>query len=166
MILVKRFIIGITFTVLAVLAVPIIFDVEGVMAQDAPVPIVTSEEAATETVPVEEVLNQPTANIQKSLCAGVNLDVNTNCSNGISGQDATDEINKLISDVINFLSLIVGVVAVIMIIVGGFRYIISGGDSNNVSSAKNTILYAIIGLIIVALSQTIVKFVLGRVIVS
>jgi hypothetical protein len=51
-----------------------------------------------------------------------------------------------------------------MIIIGGFKYITSGGDSNNVSSAKNTILYAIIGLIIVALAQTIVRFILGRVI--
>jgi hypothetical protein len=60
-------------------------------------------------------------------------------------------------------SLVVGVVAVIMIIIAGFKYITSGGDSGNVTSAKNTILYAIIGLVVVALSQFIVKFVLGRI---
>ena len=48
-----------------------------------------------------------------------------------------------------------------MIIFGGFRYITSGGNDNNVSSAKNTILYAVIGLVIVALSQFIVRFVLN-----
>jgi hypothetical protein len=59
--------------------------------------------------------------------------------------------------------VIVGVAAVIMIIIGGFRYITSSGDSASVNSAKNTILYAIIGLVIVALAQVIVRFVLNQV---
>jgi hypothetical protein len=50
-----------------------------------------------------------------------------------------------------------------MIIVGGLKYITSGGDSGNVSGAKNTILYAIVGLVVVALAQIIVRFVLTRV---
>jgi hypothetical protein len=49
-----------------------------------------------------------------------------------------------------------------MIIWGGFKYITSGGDSNNVSGAKNTIIYAIIGLVIVALAQLIVHFVISQ----
>jgi hypothetical protein len=49
-----------------------------------------------------------------------------------------------------------------MIIWGGLKYITSGGDSGNVTGAKNTILYAIIGLIIVALAQFIVRFVLSK----
>jgi len=59
--------------------------------------------------------------------------------------------------------LIVAVIAVIMIIIGGVRYITSGGDSGNVTNAKNTILYAIIGLVVVALAQILVKFVLNKV---
>lgn len=78
-------------------------------------------------------------------------------------EDAGTNVNNLIADVINIFSLIVGVVAVIMIIIGGFLYITSGGDSSKVGNAKNTILYAIIGLVIVALSQFIVRFVLDRV---
>jgi hypothetical protein len=50
-----------------------------------------------------------------------------------------------------------------MIIIGGFQYITSSGDSGKVGTAKNTILYAIIGLVIVALAQFIVRFVLSRV---
>jgi len=50
---------------------------------------------------------------------------------------------------------------VIMIIVGGFRYITSGGESGNVSGAKNTLIYAIVGLVIVALAQIIVHYVLN-----
>jgi len=63
---------------------------------------------------------------------------------------------------INIFSVIVGVVAVIMIIFGGFRYITSGGDSGNISSAKQTIIFAIVGLVVVALAQIIVRFVLSR----
>jgi len=106
----------------------------------------------------------PSPAIQESLCAGVNLDVQSSCDNGITDQEAADTLNDLIGDIINIFSLIVGVVSVLMIIFGGFKYITSGGDSTNVSAAKNTILYALIGLVIVALSQTIVRFILGRVI--
>ena len=63
--------------------------------------------------------------------------------------------------VVNILSIVVGVVAVIMIIYGGFRYITSGGESGSVSSAKNTLLFAIVGLVIVALAQVIVRWVIG-----
>lgn len=78
-------------------------------------------------------------------------------------QDPAEAMNNVIRTIINILSLVVGVVAVIMIVIGGFRYIISGGDSGNVTAAKNTILYAIVGLVIVALAQVIVRFVLGSV---
>ena len=52
---------------------------------------------------------------------------------------------------------------IIMIIIGGFRYIISGGDSSSVQGAKNTILYAIVGLLIVVFAQVIIRFVLTNV---
>lgn len=101
------------------------------------------------------------ANIQENLCRGAELQVDGACV-PTDGQ-AVDTVNNILSTVINIFSLVVGVVAVIMIIVGGLKYITSGGDSGNVSGAKNTILYAIIGLVIVALAQIIVRFVLNRV---
>lgn len=80
------------------------------------------------------------------------------------GCDSTDgpSVDSTIKLAINLLSLIVGVAAVIMVIVGGFKYVISSGDSNNINSAKNTILYALVGLVIVALAQIIVIFVLNK----
>ena len=102
--------------------------------------------------------------LTNGLCAGVNLDVSSNCNTGqLSGGQANQKINNLIHTVINLLSVVVGVVAVIMIIVGGLRYITSGGSDTSVTGAKNTILYAIIGLIIVALAQVLVRFVLSKV---
>jgi hypothetical protein len=75
---------------------------------------------------------------------------------------AEETVNSLVATVINIFSVIVGIVAVIMIIWGGFKYITSGGDSGNIGTAKNTILFAIVGLIIVAMAQIIVRFVLSR----
>lgn len=102
------------------------------------------------------------ANICNSLCSGANLSTTQSDCATTTG-DAGTNVNNIIKTVINIFSLVVGVVAVIMIIIGGFRYITSGGDSGNVSGAKNTILFAIVGLVIVALAQIIVKFVLGKI---
>ena len=57
----------------------------------------------------------------------------------------------------------VGIISVIMLIYGGLRYVLSGGDNKKVTDAKNTILYAIIGLIISILSYAIVNFVINAV---
>ena len=68
------------------------------------------------------------------------------------------------SRITNTVLLIVGLISVIMLVYGGLRYILSGGDSKKVTDAKNTILYAIIGLIISMLAYAIVHFVLNSVI--
>lgn len=60
----------------------------------------------------------------------------------------------------NTLLLVIGIISVVMLIYGGFRYIISGGDNKKVADAKNTILYAIIGLIISLLAYAIINFVI------
>lgn len=101
--------------------------------------------------------------INNGLCAGSNLQFTENpgqCS--AASSDATTKINNLVKTVVNLLSAVVGIVAVIMIIVGGFRYVTSGGNDTSVTAAKNTILYAIIGLIVVALAQIIVRFTLSK----
>lgn len=103
------------------------------------------------------------ADINNSLCQGANLQLGSDADCSPDGDGATETVNSTVETVINFFSWVVGVVSVIMIIWGGFKYITSGGDSSNVTAAKNTILYAIVGLIIVALAQIIVKFVLGTV---
>ena len=83
---------------------------------------------------------------------------------GVPGtkQSPAKTINDTITNVINLISMAVGIAAVIMIMVGGFRYITSGGDQEGIKSAKNTIMYALIGLIVVALAQVIVRFVLNK----
>ena len=101
------------------------------------------------------------ATIRDGLNCGTNLEFNAGgtCT---APDPGGGNVQDLISGVINIISLVIGIVAVIMIIVGGFKYITSSGDSGKVGSAKNTILYAIIGLVVVALAQVIVRFVLGK----
>ncbi len=74
----------------------------------------------------------------------------------------TTTIDNTIHRVVNLISLAVGIAAVIMIIVGGFRFITSGGNQDKVKGAKNTLTYAIIGLVVVALAQAAAKFILGN----
>lgn len=77
------------------------------------------------------------------------------------GDDQGDiEVEGLFKQVTNTLLYIIGGVSVIMIVFGGFRYVISNGDSNQVTSAKNTILYAVIGLIVALVAYALVNFVL------
>lgn len=61
----------------------------------------------------------------------------------------------------NVLLFIIGAIAVIMLIIGGIRYVVSGGDQNAVTGAKNTILYAIVGIVVAILAYAVVNFVLG-----
>jgi hypothetical protein len=104
------------------------------------------------------------SDINNGLCAGSNIDF-TNTNKSCSTNGASDA-NSLVKTVINVLSLIVGAVAVVMLIVGGFRYVTSGGKQESVAGAKNTILYALIGLVIVAVAQIVVRFVLSNVTTS
>ncbi len=118
--------------------------------------------AATATVGAQSVTDclngQGTA--QGCLDSGSCVDGSASCADPAAAETKVNTILKL---VINVFSLIVGVVSVIMIIIGGLKYITSGGDSGNVSGAKNTIMYAVIGLVVVALAQVIVRFVLSKV---
>ncbi len=100
--------------------------------------------------------------IDDNICNGALLNPDGGgCADADIDAAGTD-IESIISTGIDLFSLVVGIIAVIMIIIGGVKYITSGGDAGNVTGAKNTILYAIIGLIVVALAQTIVFFVLNK----
>ena len=94
------------------------------------------------------------ADAKDEICKGVGASTNSGCT------DTSGSLQRVINAGINIFSVIIGIVAVIMIMVGGLKYITAAGDSGKVSSAKSTILYAIVGLVVVALAQIIVSFVL------
>lgn len=83
--------------------------------------------------------------------------------NAACDQTAETSIKGIIQTALEILSVVIGIIAVIMLMIGGIKYITSSGDPGNIASAKNSILFAVVGLIVVALAQIIVRFVLQRV---
>lgn len=80
------------------------------------------------------------------------------------GKDQQEDLfgeSGIFKTITNVLLFIIGAISVIMLIIGGIRYVVSGGDSGAVTSAKNTILYAIVGIVVAILAYALVNFVVG-----
>jgi hypothetical protein len=89
------------------------------------------------------------------------IDGGAKCAQGDgTGSNLFSGDGAIFKTITNVLLFIIGAVAVIMLIIGGIRYTVSGGDSGAVTSAKNTILYAVVGIIVAVLAYAIVNFVL------
>jgi len=79
---------------------------------------------------------------------------------GQAGDSCDDSaVTKAIQAIIKIISYIAGIVAIIMIIISGFKFMTSGGDSGKVASARNALIYALIGVAVVVLAQFMVHFV-------
>lgn len=94
--------------------------------------------------------------------------INDGVTGGLAAADTgssanTKGINGIVSTIINVLLYVIGLISVIMIIIGGIRYATSNGDANQVTSAKNTILYAIVGLVVAIFAWAIVNFVVEQI---
>jgi hypothetical protein len=100
---------------------------------------------------------------QSAACDGVNQVTGNTGNNACSpgGSAGKDSINTLAGQVVGVISIIAGIIAVIMIIVAGIKYTTSGGESGAVSSAKTTLVYALIGIAVAALAQVLVHTVLS-----
>jgi hypothetical protein len=98
------------------------------------------------------------ADAKSDACAGIGL-TGASCS----GAGAQTQATTLLATIVNLVCVVVGIVAVVMIIIAGMKYITSGGDSSKVAGAKSSLLYAIIGLAVVAVAQTFVHYILNNV---
>ncbi|HEY8992704.1 MAG TPA: pilin [Candidatus Microsaccharimonas sp.] len=98
-------------------------------------------------------------------CDTTNLNASNgvNCAQGAGTPSTLFGPSSIFTTIVNVLLFVIGAISVIMLIIGGIRYTISAGDSGNVTAAKNTILYAIVGLVIAFLAFAIVNWVLGAV---
>ena len=85
-------------------------------------------------------------------------------ANQAKTEDSADSLDVTITGVINVILYVLGALAVAFIIYGGIKYTMSGGDSAKVKSAKDTIMYAVVGLIVAILAYAIVNFVIGSVV--
>lgn len=117
-------------------------------------------------------------NSKHDLCTGANLSVQqTGAGCGkvydpnsktyvdeTAGQNDPDTtFGKIAKDILNLVSILAGMVAVFMVIYGGFRFLTSAGNPESTKAGRNAILYAVVGLIIVAFAQIIVKFILNKI---
>lgn len=74
------------------------------------------------------------------------------------GNENTTSLIQIIGNIVNVLLGLIGIVAACYLVLGGVRYILSEGESDQTQQAKNTILYAVIGIIVIGLSAAIVNF--------
>ena len=123
-----------------------------ILAILAPIGFITQDSYATD-------INQGNGQID-SICSGV--------SNSSYCQDAGNPTNRIygkdgvIVTASYIISIIAGVAAVIMIVIGGIRFMVSGGDPNSVASARNSIIFALVGLVVIVASESLFLFVIGK----
>ena len=98
-------------------------------------------------VPSYEVLASPASQIEDGV-------------DDAGGTGSGKDLGKAIKAVVNMLLFLLGAVAVVMIVIGGVKYTTSNGDASAVTSAKNTILYSVIGLVVAIMAYAIVNFVI------
>ena len=97
-----------------------------------------------------------------AVCNPANLSISSGADCARGNEQPSDLFggnNSIFGRVTNILLFLVGAISVIMLIIGGIRYVISGGDQAQVTSAKNTILYAIVGIVVAFLAYAAVNFV-------
>jgi len=110
-------------------------------------------------------INNPTKNnaggTSTSICSGASTAYCSDTANG--GQNDIYGPNGLITSAIDIVSIIAGVTAIVVLMIGGFRFVVSGGDSNSVSGARSMILYSLVGLAIIGAAQAIMRFIIGSI---
>lgn len=96
-------------------------------------------------------------------CAADQLSIDNGaaCGKPTNARENLFAPNGIFSTIANTLIFLVGAVAVIYLIIGGLRYVISNGDSKSVEAAKNTILYAIVGIVVAVIAFALVQFVIS-----
>ncbi len=106
---------------------------------------------------VDQVFAQPEAEICRGSGGTWKVDtcVNTNASTPLFGSDS------IFANIINVMLFVIGGISVIMLIIGGIRYAVSGGDANAVQGAKNTVMYSIVGVVVAFLAYALVNFVIN-----
>lgn len=99
------------------------------------------------------------ASIKSDVCSGVGIAAGGECKSSATGSKS---VNDTIKTALNFFSALIGIIAVVMIMIAGVKYMTSQGEPGKINEAKNALLYAIVGIVIVAMAQVIVNFVIKR----
>ena len=106
----------------------------------------------------------PNTTYAVNVCEQPNVSEEVRRANGCPGLSDQTKLSDVIIGIVNGIVGVLAIVAVIFIVVGGFNYMTSAGDTGKVQKAKNTIIYALIGLVIAVLAFAIVNFVISNII--
>jgi hypothetical protein len=82
-----------------------------------------------------------------------------------TGQTTSDPLTGpggKLANITNIIAFVAGAAAIIVVVVGGLRYITAGGDSNKAAEARKTVTNALIGIVIIVLGRALIEFVVGR----
>ncbi|HSW79697.1 MAG TPA: hypothetical protein VLG47_02870 [Candidatus Saccharimonadales bacterium] len=109
--------------------------------------------AAAAAAPLALVAHPVVADFQSDACGGVGQVGGTGCGK------ANDTISNLMHVALNLLSLAAGFIAVVMVIISGIKFMTAAGDASQISSARQSLIYAMVGIIVAALAQLLVHFV-------
>lgn len=109
-------------------------------------------------LPVSMAVAAPATDI----CSGT-AKTSAYCNKDKTSTDPIAGPNGILINVANLIAIIAGIVLVIMLIVAGIRYITSSGDSNGIQKAKDTIMHALIGLIVIVFARTLIAYLVSRI---
>ena len=102
------------------------------------------------------------AGVKNGPCA-TDMNKSSFCSEAnVANHGNEDGVNKLLNTITDSLMFAVGVVGVAMVIVSGIRYITAHGDKSQITSAKNTLIYSLVGIVVAICAYGIVKFILDK----
>lgn len=107
------------------------------------------------------IATTPNVSADDPICDNDNISIEVKSAHGCSGTKTSGALSQTVTIILNSIIAVSGLVAVIYIIVGGVNYMTSSGDAEKVKKAKNTILYALIGLLICVLAFAIVNWAIG-----
>lgn len=101
------------------------------------------------------------ASASRDVCNASGVSAEVKKAAGCSGN--SNALPKAIQSILSAIIVVSGIIAVVFIVYGGIQYMTSAGDAGKIKKAKDTILYAVIGLIVCALAFAIVNFVIGSI---
>lgn len=101
-------------------------------------------------------------NVTNKACTGAAA-ASAACKDSQAGGNPLLGPNGVITKFVQIFTMIIGIVAVLVLILAGIRFVTSNGDPSSIATARSTILYAIIGLVVTAVAQAMVSFVLNKV---
>lgn len=100
----------------------------------------------------------------QGICSNTKAAQSSICKDNAAQQKSSDTnpVASLIGKISTIVAIVAGIAAVIMIIISGFKFVTSAGDAQKVAGARNTLVWSVVGLIVVVLAAVIISFIMSK----